>query len=61
MCIRDRVWAEREGKYTAMDGRILELKKVLQPKVPQDREILIEISKKLGRRLTEGGVSNGKD
>ncbi|MCD6110160.1 MAG: molybdopterin-dependent oxidoreductase [Thermoplasmata archaeon] len=45
------VWAEREGKYTAMDGRILELKKVLQPKVPQDREILIEISKKLGRRL----------
>ncbi|GAH22167.1 unnamed protein product, partial [marine sediment metagenome] len=48
------IWAEREGKYIAMDGRILELKQVLQPKdgLLQDREILIEISKKLGRRLS---------
>ncbi|MBA7478952.1 NADPH-Fe(3+) oxidoreductase subunit alpha [subsurface metagenome] len=48
------IWAEREGKYIAMDGRILELKQVLQPKdgLPQDQEILIEIAKKLGRRLS---------
>ncbi len=48
------IWAEREGKYIAMDGRILELKQVLQPKdgLLQDQEILIEISKKLGRKLS---------
>jgi len=48
------IWAEREGKYIAMDGRILELKQVLQPKegLPQDQEILMEISKKLGRKLS---------
>jgi len=47
------IWAEREGKYIAMDGRVLKLKRVLQPKdgLLQDQEILIEISKKLGRKL----------
>jgi len=48
------IWAEREGKYVAMDGKVLELKQVLQPKegLLQDQEILIEISKKLGRKLS---------
>jgi len=48
------IWAEREGKYVTMDGRVLELKRVLQPKegLPQDQEVLIEISKKLGRKLS---------
>ena len=48
------IWAEREGKYVSMDGRICELKQVLQPKegLPQDQEILMEISKQLGRRLS---------
>jgi len=48
------IWAEREGKYVTMDGRVLELKRVLQPKegLPQDEEILMEISKKLGRKLS---------
>ncbi|TET17515.1 MAG: 2Fe-2S iron-sulfur cluster binding domain-containing protein [Dehalococcoidia bacterium] len=48
------IWAEREGKYVTTDGRVLELKQVLQPKdgLPQDQEILIEISKKLGHRLS---------
>jgi len=48
------IWAEREGKYVSMDGRVLESKQVLQLKdgLPQDREILIEISKKLGRELS---------
>ena len=48
------IWAEREGKYVTMDGRILELKRVLKPKdgLPQDREVLIEISKKLGYKLS---------
>lgn len=48
------IWAEREGKYVTMDGRVLELKRVLKPKdgLPQDREVLIEISKKLGYKLS---------
>jgi NADH dehydrogenase/NADH:ubiquinone oxidoreductase subunit G len=48
------IWAEREGKYVTMDGRVLELKQVLQPKdgLPQDQEVLKAISKKLGRKLT---------
>ena len=48
------IWAEREGKYVAMDRRVLELKRVLQPKegLPQDEEILMEISKELGRKLS---------
>ncbi len=47
------IWAEREGKYMSMDGRLLELKRVLQPKdgLLQDQEILIELSKKLGHEL----------
>jgi formate dehydrogenase major subunit len=48
------IWAEREGKYVTMDGRVLELKQVLQPKdgLPQDQEVLKAISQKLGRKLT---------
>ncbi|MBA7614143.1 NADPH-Fe(3+) oxidoreductase subunit alpha [subsurface metagenome] len=48
------IWAEREGKYTSMDGRLLELKRVLQPKegLLHDQEILIELSKKLGHKLS---------
>jgi len=48
------IWAEREGKYVTMDGRVLELKRVLQPKdgLPQDQEVLIEISQRLGHKLT---------
>jgi formate dehydrogenase major subunit len=48
------IWAEREGKYVTMDGRVLELKQVLQPKdgLPQDQEVLMAISQKLGRKLT---------
>lgn len=48
------IWAEREGKYVTMDGRVLELKRVLQPKdgLPQDQEVLKAISQKLGRKLT---------
>lgn len=48
------IWAEREGKYVTMDGRVLELKQVLQPKdgLPQDQEVLKAISQKLGRKST---------
>ena len=48
------IWAEREGKYMSMDGRISESRPALQPKegVLQDREILIELSKKLGHNLS---------
>jgi len=48
------IWAEREGKYVAMDGRVQELRRVLEPKdgLLQDEEILVEVSKKLGHKLT---------
>ena len=48
------IWAEREGKYMTMDGRVLESKRVLQLKdgLPRDQEVLIEISQRLGRKLT---------
>jgi len=48
------IWAEREGKYVSMDGHSLELKRALQPQegLLQDQEILIELSKKLGRQLS---------
>jgi len=48
------IWAEREGKYMTMDGRVLESKRVLQPKdgLPQDQEVLTEISRRLGRKLS---------
>ena len=48
------IWAERRGKYVAMDGRVQELKPVLEPKddVPQDEEIIEEISKKMGYALS---------
>ena len=47
------IWAEREGKYMSMDGRLLKLRRVLQPKdgLLQDQAILIELSKKLGHEL----------
>ena len=47
------IWAEREGEYMNMDGRLLQLKRVLQPKegILQDQEILIELARKLGREL----------
>jgi len=48
------IWAEREGKYVTMDRRVLESKRVLQPKegLLQDQEILIELSKKLRHDLS---------
>lgn len=48
------IWAEREGKYVTMDGRVLKLKRVLQPKdgLPQDQAVLKVISRKLGHKLT---------
>lgn len=44
------IWAERAGTYVSMDGRVQEFKQVLKPKdgMPQDSNILMEISKKLG-------------
>ena len=47
------IWAEREGKYVDMDGRVLEIKQVLRPGdgVLQDKEVLMGISQKLGREL----------
>jgi len=48
------IWAEREGKYVAMDGRIGGLKRVLQPRegLPQDEEILVGIAQKSGVKLS---------
>jgi len=48
------IWAEREGKYMSMDGRLSELRRVLQSQdgLLQDREILIELSRKLGYELS---------
>jgi len=48
------IWAEREGHYVSMDGRILELERALQPQdgLLQDQEILIRLSKKLGHELS---------
>ena len=50
------IWAEREGKYVAMDGRVRELKRVLKPRegLPQDEEILVGIAQKLGVKLSSG-------
>ncbi len=47
------IWAERKGKYVSMDGRISELKKVLQLKdgILQDEELFKKISQKLGHNL----------
>ncbi|MBE9477805.1 MAG: molybdopterin-dependent oxidoreductase, partial [Chloroflexi bacterium] len=47
------IWAEREGKYVDMDGRVLEIKQVLRPGdgVLQDKEVLMGISQKLGKGL----------
>ena len=44
------IWAERDGKYTNMDGQTLEIKPVLKPKAGllQDKDILTKLSKKLG-------------
>ncbi len=48
-------WAERNGgKYVSLDGRISKAQQVLRPKdgVHQDQEILIQLSRKLGRELS---------
>ncbi len=44
------IWPERAGTYVSMDGRVQEFKQVLKPKdgMPQDGDILMEISRKLG-------------
>ena len=49
------IWAERQGKCVSMDGRSLEIKPVLQPKegLPQDHEILIGLSRRLGHDLSQ--------
>jgi predicted molibdopterin-dependent oxidoreductase YjgC len=48
------IWAEREGKYTSLDGHSLRAPKVLQPKEGslQDWEILVELSRRLGHELS---------
>jgi formate dehydrogenase major subunit len=47
------IWAERKGKYVSMDGRVLELNQVLEPKdgIAQDEEVFRQISQKLGHEL----------
>jgi predicted molibdopterin-dependent oxidoreductase YjgC len=47
------MWAEREGKYTSLDGRTQELKRVLEPVagVAQDETIFSQIARKMGRGL----------
>jgi assimilatory nitrate reductase catalytic subunit len=47
------IWAERRGTYVSLDGHVQEFKQVLKPKdgIPQDSDILMEISKKLGQTL----------
>jgi len=47
------IWAEREGKYVSMDGNELEIRRALKPRegMLQDQEILVKLSKKLGREL----------
>ena len=49
------IWAERQGKCVSMDGRSLEIKPVLQPKegLPEDHEILIGLSRRLGHDLSQ--------
>ncbi len=51
------IWAERAGTYTALDGKILQAKRLLEPKagVMSDEEIFIRLAKKLGRDLKLGG------
>jgi formate dehydrogenase major subunit len=45
------IWAEREGTYVSLDGQVQKFKQVLKPKdgIPQDKDILTKISKKLGK------------
>ncbi len=47
------IWAERAGKYVAIDGHTLEAKRVLDPAggMAQDAEVLTLIAKKLERSL----------
>jgi len=47
------IWAERRGTYVSLDGHVQEFKQVLKPKdgTPEDSDILMEISKKLGQTL----------
>lgn len=44
------IWAEREGRFTSLDGQTQELKRVLQPKdgLPQDEEIFKRLAQKMG-------------
>ena len=44
------IWAERDGKYTSMDGRVCELRPTLQPKdgILRDEDLFVKISKKSG-------------
>ena len=48
------IWAEREGKYVSLDGRVQDSKQVLKPKdsLLQDEEVFEAISKKLGHGLS---------
>jgi predicted molibdopterin-dependent oxidoreductase YjgC len=48
-----RIWAEREGIYINMDGRSLDIHRVLKPVegLPSDDEILMVVSRKLGKEL----------
>jgi NADH dehydrogenase/NADH:ubiquinone oxidoreductase subunit G len=48
------IWAERDGRYVSLDGRVQEFERVLKPKegMLQDSDILMEIAKKLGQTLS---------
>ncbi len=47
------MWAEREGKYTSLDGRTQELKRVLEPPdgLAKDETIFSQLAQKMGRGL----------
>ncbi len=47
------MWAEREGKYTSLDGRTQELKRVLEPidGLAKDETIFSQLAQKMGRGL----------
>ena len=48
-------WAERDGTYVSIDGRIVEAKRLLEPAtgIRQDGEVLSMIAEKLERILIE--------
>ncbi|MEW6033369.1 MAG: molybdopterin-dependent oxidoreductase [Chloroflexota bacterium] len=47
------IWAEREGTYKSMDGRLLKSRRVLQPQggLLQDQEIMVKLARKLGHNI----------